>query len=93
MSEKQPGSANEPLPNNSKENSNEKTRDTFQIKIEGKNFEVVKTHFTYPEAIIEENGGVEGYDRFELSTKDFNETTKDSNLNEIAEKLGIGTEQ
>lgn len=67
-------------------------REILNIEIEGKNYEVIKTHFTYPENIQKENGGVEGYDRFQLSWDKFDQEKKNNELNEISKKLGIGTE-
>jgi hypothetical protein len=61
----------------------EKNFETLTLEIEGKNYEVIKTHFTYPETIQKENSGVEGYDRFELSWDDFDKEKLDEVQNEL----------
>jgi hypothetical protein len=58
-------------------------KEVITLDIEGKSYEVIKTHFTYPEYIQKENGGVEGYDRFELSWDDFDKEKLDSIDTEI----------
>ena len=63
-------------------------KEIFSVEIEGKKYEVMKSHFSYPENIIQENGGVEGYDRFQLSWDKLDK----KDLGVISERLGIGTE-
>lgn len=57
--------------------------ETITLEIEEKKYEVHKSHFTYPEYLQKENGGVEGYDRFELSWKDFDKEQLDEVRKEI----------
>jgi len=69
----------------SKKEQEKSSRQILNIEIEGKNYEVIKTHFTYPENIQKENGGVEGYDRFQLSWNDFDKEKFDLVNKEIKE--------
>ncbi len=77
-----------------KTENKESKREIINLEIAEKNYEVIKTHFTYPEHIIKENGGVEGYDRFRLSWEQFDEGKFDSlentkNLQQISTSLGM----
>ncbi len=75
-------------PNSLLEKEQEKSsREILNIEIEGKNYEVIKTHFTYPEHIIKENGGVEGYDRFQLSWESLELTEEEE------EKINLSIEE
>lgn len=75
-----------------KTENKESKREIINLEIAGKNYEVIKTHFMYPEHIIKENGGVEGYDRFRLSWEQFDEDNRNNELKLVSEQLGVGTE-
>jgi hypothetical protein len=63
--------------NNDSESKETLNKEIVTLSIEGKNYEVIKSHFNYPEDIQKENGGVEGYDRFKLSWDQFDKEKLD----------------
>lgn len=75
-------------------------KEVITLDIEGKKYEVTKSHFDYPKDIVKENGGVEGYDRFKLLWHDLGYDPESGEgigrfsklLSNISEKLEIGTE-